>query len=300
MTRELSMSKNAIAKRQWRERQAQIKRTGTVGTDGATAATNEDVAEAVAPVEGLNVTVAVPTQPSKPLSLKERLFGKKQAAPVAPPIKKTVAKANSKKQVNLISSTLPTIIAGLIAVYVQDLLPEEYKPCAPSKAEASAVLGPLFEIIGRRVEVVSKASEDAIDIANSFLAAVAYGARAYVMYVQIKRGKEKRHEPATTGNNGAASRPNWYSTLDEDGNNRDGLTFAEYTRAGNGTGGPVSDRPEVSPGYADSATGDVGIGGAADSDGTLSDRDIEANQVSDLFKRDTVGRRQIGLLPVPV
>jgi len=293
VTRQLSMSRNAIAKRQWREKQAQLKATGTVGQTGAADTANGDAADVAAPsaVESpLTISVAVPTQSPKPSTLRERLFGKKAAAP-ATAIKKTPAKANSKKQVNLISSTLPTILAGLIAVYVQDLLPEEYKPCAPSKNEASAVLGPLFEIIGRRVEVVSKASEDAIDIANSFIAAMAYGARAYVMYVQIKKGNEKRHEgTANTGVTGARQQP---ARLDD-------YRAVFSPGASDGAAGTVFGGTVSSTGYPDTAASDAGIGGAALEPDDRSDRDNEADAGDKLFKRDVAGRRQIGLLPVPV
>lgn len=238
---------------------------------------------AVLPDDALNVTVNAPP-PAAPLSLKERLFGSRGAVGTK---KATSGKA---KDVSLISSTLPTILASLIATYAHDIVKDPYKPCTPTKAEVTAILGPLFEIIARRVDVVTQASEDALDLAKSFLAGVAWGARAYIMYVQIKDktdGKEQsssRDQPAVAAPaNGAYS---------------DGYRANQSSHSG--AGGPVSPGAAGSASNGGTAVSHAGVNGASPASDDLSDRDREAAAVADMFSRDKQGRIGLGLLPRPV
>lgn len=128
------------------------------------------------------IEIVVPPEGPKP-TLKDKLFGdtlKNPGTPAPAPVKRS-----SKKEDNLISTVLPTIIATFIATYAQQMLPEPYKACAPSQQECSAIFSPLMAMIGRRVQVAGKVSQDVIDFTNSLLAGIGFGVRSYVTYVQI-------------------------------------------------------------------------------------------------------------------
>ncbi len=283
---------NAERMRAYRARLKAEKEQAAVG---ATATPIDPLAPGVSAGDGgLTVTVKT-TEPGPPLSLKDRLFGKKGSAPVA--VKKVGGgggKSTKQQQGNtLISSTLPTIIASLIATYSSELLPADYRPCAPSKAECSAVLGPLFEIIGRRVDVVTQASEDATAIANAFLAAVAYGARAYVMYVQIRHTKEKEEK----GNGSESQKSNAHQAPT-------GASGSPFNNYGAGAGARVDSAvfagAPTSAGYASAANGDAYEHGAVVGSDDSAGGDSDADKVANLFKRDVQGRRALGLLPTAV
>ena len=130
-----------------------------------------------------SIEIVVPPDGPK-LTLKDKLFGgtlKNPGAPAPAPAKRS----SSKKEDNLISTVLPTIIATFIATYAQQILPEPYKLCAPSQQECNAIFSPLMAMIGRRVQVAAKVSQDVIDLTNSLLAGIGFGVRSYVTYVQI-------------------------------------------------------------------------------------------------------------------
>jgi hypothetical protein len=239
------------------------------------------------------VSVVTPPQAQKPLSLSERIFGKKGSTPVVVSHKPAAkGKGKQPEKSSMISTTLPTIIAGLVATYAGQIVRDPYKPCAPSKAEVIAVLGPLFEIIGRRVDIVTQAGEDATAIANSFLAAIAYSARAYIMYVQIKNrenGSEQvQHQQAASQTPSA------------------GTGYSQPARADAGTepsarvSQPVFAGAPVSTGRADTAIDHADIDGAAAGGDDSGDSVSDADKVAALFKRDVAGRRALGLLPAGV
>lgn len=291
---------NAERQRRYRERKRQQKLSegsGVIGgTDVSTPAVEGSVvgadstAGAEEAEEGITVTVNTPEQPARPVSLKERLFGQKQGIqPIKKPAKP--ARSGKKKDVTIVSTVFPTMLAGLIVTFARDRMPEVYRPCAPTHQEATAILKPLFEELARYVEVTGKISETMLNLLNSLIAAMAYGARAYVTYVEIKHDIEKgqaRHEQATQQQ--ARGFPSdYYQNLDEGGN---------YI-SNRGSEAPVSGTGR--PGN-DGANGEQPGGGndisdrAVDGAGPSGDARSDADRVADLFRRDRQGRVKLGLL----
>lgn len=217
----------------------------------------------------LQVEVNIPVQPVHKLSLKDRLFGNKAAQPA----KKTpVARGRAKKpDNNLISTVLPTIIASFVATYARDKMPDPYKVCAPSQMEVNAMLSPIMAIIARRVEITGKASQDAIDIANALICSLAYGSRAYITYIQIKR-----MEDATNGSNSNRTSQPGPGSYQAESNAVSGAS----------TGGNV-------PGWQ-SVSGNVNV--PNDTDDASGDGNPEAAIFASMFERDKRGRVRLGLL----
>ena len=235
-----------------------------------------DVSAAVAGDPDLKITVKPGDPRSKP-TLRERLGlggGPKQAQPQ--PARRGGARKIADKP-NLIVTLLPTILASLVATYARDRLPEEYQACAPTRQEVKAILDPLMDIIGRRVEVAAEVSQDVLDLTNALICTIAYGARAYVTYVDIKKGlpdakQQHREEPAPVYQTGLRA----YQNTD----NRISVPVV----GGNGTG-------PAEPEYG------LNSNGADHPDDAQQLRDNEAAQVASLFRRDREGRVQLGLLP---
>lgn len=218
----------------------------------------------------LEVEVKTEEAPSAKLSLKDRLFGRAIPAipqPVTP--KRPASRASKKQSENLISTVLPTVIASFIATYSRQLLPEEYKACAPSMEECNGILAPLLAIIGRRVEVVGKASQDAIDITNSIICSIAYGTRAYIVYAEIKRANEQRDAKRAAEQRGSHQ-------AESTGTSRDS-TAGDVSR-GQGSISSLN-------GHADNLESDT------------ASRDSEAAIVANMLARDKYGRIGLGLLP---
>lgn len=248
----------------------------------------------------LTVTVKADPTPKPKATLRERLGlggAAKQATPAPAKRKPTGRKADKP---NLVSTLLPTILASLIATYARDRLPEEYQPCAPSKQEVQAILGPLMDIIGRRVEVAAEVSQDYIDLANALICTFAYGARAYVTYVDIKKSKElgisyeqKQQQRHDAYQEKLAREVREYeSVINEEPTLYQGLRA--YQAQNNGTSVPhpgVNGAGPNSPDYGPVSNG------PDNADDAQQLRDAEAAQVANLFKRDREGRVQLGLLP---
>lgn len=279
---------NAERQKEYREHKAREKAQGGIqpavgepGGAGLTAGVGDE------PEETLTVSVNTPEPEKTSLSIKERLFGQKQGIQ---PIKKPAARsgAKSKKRIDFVSVLLPTMLAGLMVTFVRDKLPEEYQPCAPTQQEASAILRPLFEEIARYVEVTGKLSETAINLTNCVIAMIAYGARSYTTYVEIKHdiAKGKRHEDRTTSTNSSSNAA---------------AVASDYNDGYRGNQGPVSgidgagDNGNVGGnerGYA----GDDSSNGAAIPDGNAGGELSDAAKVANMFKRDRDGRVKLGLL----
>ncbi|HVB23617.1 MAG TPA: hypothetical protein VNG51_16890 [Ktedonobacteraceae bacterium] len=242
---------NAARQKAYRERRAQE----------AKAAEPEPVIEEEEPELKVD-TKNVPPK-AKP-SLAERLgFGKKSADT---PIKK--AASHHKKAPagpNLVVTLLPTIIASLVAAYCRDRLAPEYQACAPTNDEVVNVVKPLMAILGRRVSVAARVSQDAIDLTNALICAMAYSTRAYITYVNIKKARE------------ADARALY--KLQVDGQDTGAGTVPPVHRVS--TEGPES--------YSASSNG------TSHGDDPQSIRDYEAGLVADLLRRDKQGRDQRGL-----
>jgi hypothetical protein len=229
----------------------------------------------VEPLDGeelLTVEVKTDDTPAPKLTLKERLFGSHPSVP-QPLVKKPATRASKKQSENLVSTVLPTVIASFIATYSRQLLPEEYKPCAPSMEECNGILAPLLAIIGRRVEVVGKASQDAIDITNSIICSIAYGTRAYIVYAEVSKLKEQR-EAKRTAESAAESRGSYQAA-------NPGINGTGTAGDDNGSQGTIRSLN----GHADNLESDT------------ASRDSEAAIVANMFARDKYGRVGLGLLP---
>lgn len=231
------------------------------------------------------------SQPAPRRSLKDRLLGVVKPTPA-----KTAApkpKPHKKGQENLLVRLLPPLFATLIAAWAKDKFPDPYKPCAPSKQEVGDMLGPIWNIIGRRVEVYAEVSQDAIDLTNALICAIAYSTRAYVTYVQIKQGEKQHASQETTAptTERGASAPEWgISPREESPTLSNGLRA--YQSASNGAGGNPGGVTGAGPG----SEGDYGDGTNL-VDGSPELRAWEAQKVNELFRRDKQGRVGLGLLP---
>jgi hypothetical protein len=220
----------------------------------------------------LQVEVNIPEQvPPQKLSLKDRLMGGKPPITSKPAVKARSGRTK-KQENNLFSTVLPTIIASFVATYSQQMLQEPYKMCAPSREEVNGILAPLMAMIGRRVQIVGRASQDVIDITNATICSLAYGTRAYITYVQIKQYEEGLH---ATGTADTASQPGR-----TDSNTNTGATGYRTGQNVGGGQGPV--------GTLDRVSNDPVLSG--------SNGDSEAALIASMFERDKRGRVRLGLL----
>ena len=283
-----SMTPNAVRKRAYKARTA---KSNPVAVGNMTGGGPVGAADATPPVGGepdLSIDVKVDAGAPKKLSLRERLGlgGKATATPAKRPAVKR------GKQENLIVTLLPTLGATLIATYAKDRIPVEYQACAPSQEEVQRIIGPLIDIIGRRVEVAAQVSQDAIDLTNSLICGIAYGLRAYVTYVEIKKDRERHAnqkaatytEPRAVGND---SQPEPTLT--------GGLRAYQATNSGasgNSAGIVSVGSREPEPRATSNGTG------VSDDDTEL--RSYEAGLIADLFERDKQGRKNLGLLPAAI
>lgn len=239
------------------------------GTPGPTIpGTVESVGAPVAvPGEGdIEVEVKMDDTPAPKQSLKDRLVGKFQAG--QQPAPKTPARRRGKAQDNLIVTVFPTVLATLIVAYSRDRIPEVYQPCAPTMEEVSGTIGPLMAIIGRRIEIYGRAGQDMMDFTAALLCAIAYGTRAYITYVDIKK-----NSAATNGQPGSHAQ-------------------AEAHRPGGYPDSGIASRA-----YAPPAASYAGGNGTNLEAGDMELRSYEAGVVAQMFARDRSGREGLGLLP---
>ena len=308
----LSMTPNAIKKRNYRQRkQAEAARakqqtaTPAMGTPGAVpgagpvAAPGAGVAGGTPALE-VELKAALPPQPK--LSLKERFLQRVQGSPqgAAPKPKRSPKKG----EVNLITTLLPTMAASFIAAFARDRFPAEYKACAPTKEEVNGVIGPLMEILGEQVEVYGKVSQNMIRLTNSLICALAYATRAYVTYVDIKKAKEagqtyeerKQHQRADYREQLEREAREYEAVVTEQKASEPSLAggLRAYQAASAGPGGNAPGGNGSSNGGG--STVPSGSNGAGDPAHDQQLRDHEAALVADMFKRDRIGRSQLGLL----
>lgn len=218
------------------------------------------------------------------LSWKDRLLSKfnKDGEEEAPRTK--LGKEHTEKSEKLISSILPHTLAALIALYSQRMFSDEYKPCAPSKEEISSILMPIFSIISRSIAIEGKASQNAIDMGAIVLASITVGTRMLMTAEHISK-EMKQH-----GNNQSHEEQSYDNVSDirgRAGGNREAESYrtgglAGVTYGANGFSGSGTDGSVYHGSNYDEATG--------------MGRD-EAAIVRELLRRDTEGRRQMGLIP---
>lgn len=142
---------------------------------------NEEELDVV--IEGFPDTIAPPSLLEK-VKAQIRLTGGE---------KKETKKSSTKsvKAHSLVKKVFPTLLAGLVTAWAKDRLMvrlgEVYQGLAPSQDESFAMLEPLFNAISRQIEIKTSASPLSIDIANSLIAAIAYGVRAISTYLEIRQ-----------------------------------------------------------------------------------------------------------------
>jgi hypothetical protein len=242
------------------------------------------------------VEVKMDDTPQPKLSLKDRFIQRLQGSGGDSSSPKPKARSRGKKDDNLMVTMLPTVIASFVAMYSRQLVHDPYKSVAPSQDEVGAILGPIFEIIGRRIEVVGKVSQDAIDLSNALVCGLMYGVRAYVTYVQIREMEEgishgEQVKP-TSRRSSVTERDTGYSEPAEPATLAAGMRgYQAQTTRPYGDGVSVNVQPPTQ------TEGD-GAGGHDDTqDGDSQGRDREVALVAQMFKRDKLGRQQMGLLP---
>jgi hypothetical protein len=250
--------------------------------------------------EGLQVTVKSDETPKPQLSLKDRFmqkFGQPSPTSTASPAKKPAGRA--KKSENLISSAMPSVVAAFIATYSQDMLQDPYKPCAPSKDEVSGIIGPLFDVLGREIEVTGKASQNTIDLINSLLCAMMYGLRAFVTYKQIKN----QEYPANEAEAKARAHQTYLDKLNREAREYDAVANepgpGSYpTSPFRAIGGSSSSDASSAPTHAAKNDAERLSSGPDDDDTERGNN--EADLISSMFARDKQGRVRLGLLPTTV
>jgi hypothetical protein len=215
----------------------------------------------------------VPPVEKEPEKFAEKLMG------FAPKKRVTSRKPKAKgKQidVNLISKLAPTIVATFAATYARSLLKDPYKVCAPSQKEVLSMVGPLFDILSRSIEITGQASQTVIDLINVVIASILFGTRSYVTYAMIKENETNGAKPSATTH---AVRPN--------------VTGKE----------PSSIEWDIS-GTTSSIDGTIGGPSTISSNGSTDSNDVShggdregAELFAHLFKKDIDGRIRLGLLP---
>jgi hypothetical protein len=237
-----------------------------------------DVAqEAIAPDmpdPALSVEVNIPLEERPPLTLAERLFGRK-AEPEkksAPPKKRI----RGKKKDNFLTEVLPTLLTGFIVTFAHDLVADPYKPCVPTSAEVDAILAPFFNYWSRRIDIDAEVSEDAIDIGKCLFASITCGARIYITYKQIRQEEEERNTRRARAYGDASTQ----AARDD--------TAAGARNPGPGSAGARA--KQAAPQNHDDGHSDDQVGLPNNGGG-------EAGTIAELFERDKRGRVRLGLLP---
>lgn len=191
------------------------------------------------------------------------------------------AKEHVDKSYNLLSSVLPLTLSGIIALYSEKLFSDPFKACSPSKEEISTILLPIFSVISRHVEIEGKASQDAIDLGGALLAAIVVSTRMLMTAEEIRR---------TNGQPG--------NITNIDINTRRNGTVPVTSNSENSVSGIVGDgaRPNGAEAFWGATNDAVNGNGNVDTGSTGSGLS-EADRVAQLLRKDTLGRRQMGLAP---
>src|SRR6266704_1649503 len=229
----------------------------------------------IIPDNPLDETIAVDvvSPPPRPQpSLREKVLGslKQSGEQAKNKPKPVIDKKQTEKSLQFFKQVLPLTLAAMLATYSQRLFKDPYKPCAPTKQEVSDILLPTFNLISRYVEVTGAASQNALDIGAALLATFTMGARMLITLTEIKQyEQQKTHSSRQSASNG----------------NTTGIdTGQNSSQSPNGTA-------------LNSASNGTSAGDRDDTLGSLDDRTFEAAKVAQLLKRDTAGRRQMGLAP---
>ncbi len=222
--------------------------------------------------------------PIVPPTMKERILGRlAQSDKEAKEKPKVVQdKKTAEKNLQFFKQVLPLTIAGMCAMYSKNAIKDPYKPCAPTKDEVANIMLPLFNMISRYIEITGTTSQNALDIGAMILASFTMGARMFITLQEIKSIEQYRTH------NTEQSKP--YDIRGGSRSNSSGpgpLPVQPHTRTGTDQSYGGGNGPQSNATYG---TGD-------DTNGPLSDRDAEAQAVAKLLRKDTLGRREMGLAP---
>jgi hypothetical protein len=225
--------------------------------------------------------------PRPQASMKDRILSKlsssseeKEKTP-----KPVVDKQQAAKSLKFFQQILPLTLAGMAATYSKQLFRDPYKPCAPAKQEVADILLPLFSMMSRYIEITGEASQNALDIGAALLASMTLGARMLITLQEIKNYEQQRAINGDTTGGSNVSPIN-------------GVSRQNSSRASDGTV-PIDTGNNRAASYADGLRPkpDVTLSNANDTNGTDDDRDWQATQVASLLRKDTLGRRAMGLAP---
>jgi hypothetical protein len=219
-------------------------------------------------------------------SFKERVLDKLKTSDTEEKSKVTskAAKDHIDKSYSLLSSVLPLTLSGIIALYSEKLFSDPFKACAPSKEEVSTILLPIFSVIARHVEIEGKASQDAIDLGSALLAAIVVSTRMLFTAEEIRRSKNGQQANIVDIRRNRTEEQN--ATTTRSGHSETPVPGI----AGNGTGPNGAQAFWGASNDANDGNGYVNSGGT---EPELS----EAERVAILLRKDTLGRRQMGLAP---
>lgn len=251
----------------------------------------------VAPSEEFDVSFDVESVPQPTQSLKDRILSHFQPEEEEDKKKTKTSreKEREEKSEKLISHVLPVTIASMIALYSQRLFSERFKPCAPTKDEVASIMLPVFSVIARHVEIEGKASQDAIDIGAAILASITVSIRMLMTAELIRNGATYNEPTAETSNNVSQFKREQPTN-----------SIASFQRTGTGRGWDnqgavdrtIRHSTDENSNVNYGAWGGNGVNGNGNSgDDSPDDREWKAKKVADLLRRDTLGRRQMGLAP---
>ena len=198
-------------------------------------------------------------------SLFERFTG---SVGVVPPKK---ARRTKKVDPSIITKVCPLVLSTFAVSYIGQKVKDPYKPCCPSQEEVVNMVSPYFNILSRYVEITGHLSENTLDLISAVLASVIYSTRAYVTYVAIKENNRDRSSNDVPARQDVPRRelPDTRAdsfTIDRD---LEDIVIQEYNLA-NVTPNSLAGNPELTR--------------------------YEAEKMDGLFKRDSAGRRRLGLL----
>ena len=192
------------------------------------------------------------------------------------------AKEHIDKSYSLLSSVLPLTLSGIIALYSERLFSDPFKACAPSKEEVSTILLPIFSVIARHVEIEGKASQDAIDLGAALLATIVVSTRMLMTAEEIRRGNG---QPANITNIDANTRRSGATPTVKPGSESPVSGTVGTSTGTNGVEAFWRTKDDAINGNGNADTGNTGTG------------TNEAERVAELLRKDTLGRRAMGLAP---
>jgi len=175
---------------------ASRKRANAAKADASQPAANME--PKVEDVGGVAVEVAASQPAAAPKSLLDSVLGgiKRNPNGSASPTQGGGKSASSSaatggdKEDNFLFTLVP-VASGFLAYYSSALWAEEYKTCAPSKAEVSAVLTPVTRMLARRVNISLKETPDIRDTRLAATALLLYIVRAATLAIEISEQQEK-------------------------------------------------------------------------------------------------------------